>query len=144
MSLKCDNRPCLRIPPNGLEMSRLAAMGNVPSAEASFPGSVPWAKGQLQEKDTPAASLVSISGRWQRDPAGQVGSIELLGGLRSRGSCHMGALGFRTNDHLAPRVFLNEIPDCLRNLGQPVTFIDEGDDFPFFKEVCEDEQVLLV
>jgi hypothetical protein len=30
-------------------------------------------------KDTPAARPMSITRTWQRDPAGQVGSIELLG-----------------------------------------------------------------
>src|SRR3990172_5832553 len=64
--------------PNGLEMSRLAAKGNGPPGEASFPGAVRSAQDQLKGKDTPAAWLESISGRWQRDPAGQVGSIELL------------------------------------------------------------------
>ena len=59
-------------------MSRLAAKGNGPPGETSFPGSVRSAQDQLQGKDTPAAWLESISGRWQRDPAGQVGSIELL------------------------------------------------------------------
>jgi len=60
-------------------MSRLAASGDVPSAEASFPGSaVPSAQDQLQGKDTPAGRPESISGHWQRDPAGQVGSIELF------------------------------------------------------------------
>jgi hypothetical protein len=63
---------------NGLEMSRLAVPGDAPSAEASFPGSAPWAQDQLQGKDTPVARRESISGSWQRDPAGQVGSIELL------------------------------------------------------------------
>ena len=59
-------------------MSRLAAKGNGPPGETSFPGSVRSAQDQLQGKDTPAAWLESISGRWQRDRAGQVGSIELL------------------------------------------------------------------
>src|SRR3972149_1693452 len=59
-------------------MSRLAAKGSGPPGETSSPGSVRSAQDQLQGKDTPAAWLESISGRWQRDPAGQVGSIELL------------------------------------------------------------------
>ena len=66
-------------PPNGLEMSRLAATGDVPWPEASCGGPVPTAQDQTQGKDTPAGMPESISGRWQRDPAGQVGSIELLG-----------------------------------------------------------------
>src|SRR3990172_10400017 len=65
-------------PPNGLEMSRLAGEGRAAWAETSCTGSEPSAKDQLQAKDTPAGRAVSISSRWQRDPAGQVGSIELL------------------------------------------------------------------
>jgi hypothetical protein len=64
---------------NGLEMSRLAGEGRAAWAETGRTGSVPSAQDQLQGKDTPAAWLESISGRWHRDPAGQVGSIELLG-----------------------------------------------------------------
>src|SRR3989304_4801201 len=64
--------------PNGLEMSRLAGEGRAASAEDRRTGSVPSAQDQLQGKDTPAAWPESISGSWQRDPAGQVGSIELL------------------------------------------------------------------
>ena len=64
--------------PNGLEMSRLAASGDEPPGETRFPGSAPSAQDQPQGKDTSAARPESISGRWQRDPAGQVGSIELL------------------------------------------------------------------
>src|SRR3990172_6017587 len=76
-------------------MSRLAAKGNGPPGETSFPGSVRSAQDQLQGKDTPAAWLESISGRRQRDPAGGVGSIELLGGwqvahLGSFPPCHFG------------------------------------------------------
>src|SRR3990172_7259799 len=44
----------------------------------SNPGPVPSAQDQTQRKDTPAAWLESISDRWQRDPAGEIGSIELL------------------------------------------------------------------
>ena len=64
--------------PNGLEMSRLAGEGRAAWAETSCSGPVPSAQDQLQAKDTPAGRAVSISSRWQRDPAGQVGSIELL------------------------------------------------------------------
>src|SRR3990170_6934362 len=59
-------------------MSRLAATGNVPWPEARCGGPMSSAQGQIQGEDTPTASPESISGRWQRDPAGQVGSIELL------------------------------------------------------------------
>jgi hypothetical protein len=64
--------------PNGLEMSRLAGEGRAAWAETSRTGSVPSAQDQTQGKDTPAGRPLSISVRWQRDPAGQVGSIELL------------------------------------------------------------------
>jgi hypothetical protein len=64
--------------PNGVEMSRLAGEGRAAWAETSYPGSVRSAQDQLQAKDTPAGRAVSIISRWQRDPAGQVGSIELL------------------------------------------------------------------
>ena len=64
--------------PNGLEMSRLAGEGKAAWAETRYTGSVRSAQDQTQDKDTPAARLESISGRWPRDPAGQVGSIELL------------------------------------------------------------------
>src|SRR3990172_13159447 len=64
--------------PNGLEMSRPAGEGMAAWAEASFTGSVPSGQDQLQGKDTPAGRPESIRGSWQRDPAGQVGSIEWL------------------------------------------------------------------
>ena len=79
------------VAPNGLEMSRLAATGDVPWPEASCGGPVPSAQDQLQGKDTPAASPVSVSVRWQRDPAGQVGSIELLGAVQVSTSHWWGA-----------------------------------------------------
>ena len=41
----------------------------------------------------------SIGGRWQRDPAGQVGSIELLG---SGGSCE-DTVGYLGCGHASPR-----------------------------------------
>jgi hypothetical protein len=59
-------------------MSRLAGEGRAAWAETSYAGPVPLAQDQTQVKDTPAGRPESISGRWQRDPAGQVGSIELL------------------------------------------------------------------
>src|SRR3989304_8810452 len=59
-------------------MSRLAVWGDGPPGGASSLGSEPSAQDQTQRKDTPAGRPVSISDRWQRDPAGQVGSIELL------------------------------------------------------------------
>jgi hypothetical protein len=59
-------------------MSRLAGEGRAAWVETSYAVSVRSGQDQTQNKDTPAASPVSISGRWQRDPAGQVGSIELL------------------------------------------------------------------
>jgi len=68
--------------PNGLEMSRLAGEGRAAWAETNCIGSMPSAQDELQVKDTPAGRPVSISGSWQRDPAGQVGSIELLGGQK--------------------------------------------------------------
>jgi hypothetical protein len=66
--------------PNGLEMSRLAGEGRAAWAETSYAGSVLSAQDQLQGKDTPASRRESITRSWHRDPAGQVGSIELLGG----------------------------------------------------------------
>jgi len=60
-------------------MSRLAGEGKAAWAETSCTSSVPSGQDQTQGKDTPAAWPVSVSGRWQRDSAGQVGSIELLG-----------------------------------------------------------------
>jgi len=62
-------------------MSRLAREGRAAWAETSYPGSVPSSQDQAQLKDTPTGMPESISDRWQRDPAGQVGSIELLGAL---------------------------------------------------------------
>ena len=59
-------------------MSRPAGEGRAAWVETTYLGSVPSGQDQLQGKDTPAGRPVSISGRWQRDPAGQVGSIELL------------------------------------------------------------------
>jgi len=64
--------------PNGLEMSRLAGEGRAAWVETNCTGSVPSAQDQLQAKNTPGAWLESISDSWQRDLAGQVGSIELL------------------------------------------------------------------
>jgi len=46
--------------PNGLEMSRLAANGDVPWPETSCGGPVPAAQDQLQGKDTPAGMPESI------------------------------------------------------------------------------------
>jgi hypothetical protein len=63
---------------NGLEMSRLAGAGKAAWAGASYAGSVRPPQVQLQGMNTPGAWLELIGGRWQRDPAGQVGSIELL------------------------------------------------------------------
>ena len=77
--------------PNGLEIcgaplwgSRPAGEGRAAWAETSCTGVVPSAQDQLQGKDTPAARPESISGSWPRDPAGQAGSIELLGSLLDR------------------------------------------------------------
>jgi hypothetical protein len=64
--------------PNGLEMSRLAGEGRADWVETRYTGSVRSAQDQTQVKDTPASRPESISGRWQRDSAGQVASIELL------------------------------------------------------------------
>ena len=76
-------RRAVQATPNGLEMSRLAGEGRAAWAETSCAGSVRSAQDKTQVKDTPAGRLESISGRWQRDPAGQVGSIELLGAKNS-------------------------------------------------------------
>jgi hypothetical protein len=51
-------------------------LGRKPDAQAQSAA----CRTSLLEQDTPAGRPESISGRWQRDPAGQVGSIELLGG----------------------------------------------------------------
>jgi hypothetical protein len=61
-------------------MSRLAGEGRAAWAETSNAGSVRSGQNQTQVKDTPGVRLVSITEPWQRDLAGQVGSIELLGG----------------------------------------------------------------
>jgi len=59
-------------------VSRPAGEGRAAWAETGYLGSVRPAQDQTQDKDTPAGRPVSINGRWQRDPAGQVGSSELL------------------------------------------------------------------
>jgi len=65
-------------------MSRLAGEGRAAWAETSCTGPVLSAKDQPQPKNTPAGRPESINGSWQRDLAGQVGSIELLGGVLKR------------------------------------------------------------
>jgi len=76
--------------PNGLEISRLAGEGRAARAATSYQDSVRSANDQIQREDTPAARLESITCRWQRDPAGQVGSIEWLGGSDYAPRCALG------------------------------------------------------
>ena len=71
-------------PPNGLEMSRPAGEGKAAWAETSRAGTVRSAWGQPHVKDPLAGRPESITRSWRRDPAGQVGSIELLGARKLR------------------------------------------------------------